>query len=210
MKCFPLFSLLLASTVLAKPSLPSPPGSAPSGIAPAQFATTPTRDNDTSLRALSPEEIPPNLNFYSVNPLYKEGASLGWAKERIEEKLDRGVVTRLTDDQTVYVSWRLLKSDPVDIAFNVYRTAGGVTTRLNRIPLIRTTDYIDSFSPGTHEVTWAARAVVNGRELELSPVVGVPGGAVANYRALKLKPEVTSLSAVGIGDLDADGSMTSS
>jgi rhamnogalacturonan endolyase len=205
MKRLLLLSALLESSLLSQPSLPSPPASAPSAVAPAQFATTPTRENDTTLRALSPEEIPPNLNFYAVNPLYREGASLGWATERIEEELDRGVVARLTADNKVYVSWRLLKSDPADVAFNVYRLADGVTARLNPTPLTQTTDYIDAFAPGAGEATWAVRAVVNGRELERSPAVGVPVGAGANYRALKLKPEVTSLSAVGIGDLDADG-----
>jgi len=205
MKRLTLLSTLLASTVLSQPSLPLSDGAATSALAPTQFATTPTRDNDTTLRALSPEEIPPNLNFYAVDPLYKGGASLGWATERIEEKLDRGVVARLTDNQTVYVSWRLLKNDPADVAFNVYRIADGVTTRLNRVPVVQTTDFVDSFVPGAREVMWTVRAVVSGREFESSSTASLPDGAVTNYRALKLKPEVTSISAVGIGDLDADG-----
>ncbi|HUR59448.1 MAG TPA: hypothetical protein VM029_17155, partial [Opitutaceae bacterium] len=58
--------------------------------------------------------------------------------------------------------------------------------------------------------TWSVRAVVNGRELEASSALswsnGLPAGAAAqNYRALKLQDDVTSISMVGIGDLDGDG-----
>ncbi|MBM3334285.1 silent information regulator protein Sir2, partial [Candidatus Sumerlaeota bacterium] len=35
----------------------------------------------------------------------------GWAKHRIEEKLDRGLVATYTKDGKVYLSWRLLRSD---------------------------------------------------------------------------------------------------
>ena len=55
-----------------------------------------------------------------MDPLYKPGIPLGWAKERIEEKLDRGLIA-IKGDKGVYLGWRLLKSDPADVAFNVYR-----------------------------------------------------------------------------------------
>src|SRR5687767_350162 len=126
-----LSAAFLSTAVAQNPATPA----APDGRSPNQFATTPTRDNDTTLRPLSPEEIPPNLNFYAINPLYKEGTPLGWAKERIEEKIDRGVVALATEDKKVYVSWRLLKTDPADIAFNVYRsTVGSAATKLTSAP----------------------------------------------------------------------------
>ena len=37
------------------------------------------------------------------------------------EKIDRGVVALTIDGTHAYVGWRLLKSDPAGISFNVYR-----------------------------------------------------------------------------------------
>jgi hypothetical protein len=54
--------------------------------------TRPPEDNERGLRTLTAEEIPPNLNFYAMDPLYDPNAVLGWAKTRIEEKLNRGMV----------------------------------------------------------------------------------------------------------------------
>src|SRR6185436_14715942 len=88
---------------------------------PTQPSTRPPENNDQTLRPLTPEEIPPNLNFYAIDPLYKPGVPLGWAKERIEETLDRGLIALAPDGGRVYLGWRLLKSDPTDVAFDVYR-----------------------------------------------------------------------------------------
>jgi hypothetical protein len=118
--CKTLFLGLLMLAPAAAQNLPS--AASASGTPPVQFATTPGRDNDTTLRPLSPEEIPPNLNFYAINPLYREDTPLGWAKERIEETIDRGVVAIVAEGGKVHVSWRLLKTDPGDIAFNLYRS----------------------------------------------------------------------------------------
>jgi rhamnogalacturonan endolyase len=207
----PLSRSLLISSAVAYAALAQNPAAPAQGANPAlnQFGTTPTRDNDTTLRPLSPEEIPPNLNFYAVNPLYREGARLGWATERIEEKIDRGVVVLATEDKKAYVSWRLLKTDPADIAFNVYRsTANAVPAKLNAAPISKTTDFVDASAPLEQANAWSVRAVVNGREIEgtAASVATLPANRTAqNYRAIKLKDDVTSISMVGIGDLNADG-----
>jgi rhamnogalacturonan endolyase len=172
-----------------------------------QFGTRPVADNDTTLRPLSPEEIPPNLNFYAVNPLYREGAPLGWATERIEEKIDRGTVALIAEDKKVYLSWRLLKSDPANIALNVYRsTAGAAATKLNDQPITQTTDFVDSNAPLDRENTWLVRPIVNGREVE-EPVrvTHAANSPARNYRAIKLKDDVPSISMAAIGDLNGDG-----
>ena len=49
--------------------------------------TRPPADNERGLRELTDEEIPPNLNFYAMDPLYDPNAVLGWAEQRIEETL---------------------------------------------------------------------------------------------------------------------------
>ena len=47
---------------------------------------------------------------------------------QVAEKLDRGVVVMRQADGSCYVGWRLLESDPADVAFHVYRQAGPVVT----------------------------------------------------------------------------------
>ena len=45
-----------------------------------------------------------------MDPLYDPNAVLGWAGERIEERLNRGVVAVPIEGGKVYVGWRLLKA----------------------------------------------------------------------------------------------------
>src|SRR5687767_14800331 len=74
--------------------------------------TTPPAGNDQTLRKLSPDEIPPNLSFYAVDPLYRAGVALGWASTEIRERLDRGLIAVTRDPGRVHLSWRLLDTDP--------------------------------------------------------------------------------------------------
>jgi rhamnogalacturonan endolyase len=174
---------------------------------PTQPSTRPPENNDQVLRPLTPEEIAPNLNFYAIDPLYKPGASLGWATERIEEKLDRGLVARPVEAGKVYLGWRLLKADAADVAFNVYRsTGGGAPARLNAQPLRQTTDFLDAAAPSGRENAWWV-TVVNGGEREASARATLAADApVQGYRAIKLRDDVRSVDRVGIGDLNGDGS----
>jgi len=159
-----------------------------------------------------PEErrgsIPPNLSHYTLNPS-KPAKVLGWASERIEEKLNRGVVALRTGETSVYVSWRLLKSDPATTAFNVYRsTGGGPPARLNSLPLKRTTDFLDTKTPLDRDYSWFVRPIVNGKEQEPSPASSLPANLPARqYKSFKIRDDIpaTSIDKVGIGDLDGDG-----
>ena len=169
--------------------------------------TRPPADNDQTLRPLTPEEIPPNLNFYAMDPLYKPGAPLGWASEHIEEKLDRGIVAMPVDPGRVYLGWRLLRSDPAGVGFNVYRsTAGGAATRLNAQPIRTTTDFVDPDPPLERANAWWVRAIVNGQEQEESPRASLPPKPeVQPYKGVKLRDDVRSVDRVAVGDLDGDG-----
>jgi len=153
--------------------------------------------------------IPPNFGFYKLNPEYKgEPASYGWATERVEEKLGRGLVALRVSDSAVYLAWRLLKSDPATVAFNVYRsTGGGPPVRLNAKPVQRTTDYVDAHAPAGQEHSWWVCPIVNGRELEAShPVTLATGSPVRPYLAIRLRDDLPgSVDRIGIGDLDGDG-----
>ena len=141
--------------------------------------TRPPADNERGLRELTEEEIPPNLNFYAMDPLYDPNAVLGWAQRRIEEKLDRAMVALSMGEDKVYLGWRLLKTDPKTIAFNVYRsTAGGAPVRLNAEPVSRTTDFVDTSAPAGSTNAWWVRPVADGREQDACIRVELPAGAV--------------------------------
>ena len=45
---------------------------------------------------------------------------------QVKEKIDRGPVALTVKEKVVYVGWRLLKDDPDDVAFNVYRRDMGL------------------------------------------------------------------------------------
>ena len=181
----------------------TPASQEPPQALPAQPSTTPPAGNDQSLRKLGPDEIPPNLSFYAVDPLYTPGVPLGWAAEEIRERLDRGVIAVAAGEGRVHLSWRLLQTDPEDVAFNLYRSAPGAgETRLNGTPIARTTDFLDT--PPSPSSTWRVAAVVNGREW---PAEGATWSdpPVQTHRVLELRDDVRSVDRVGVGDLDGDG-----
>jgi hypothetical protein len=171
------------------------------------ISTRPPGDNGRVLKPLNPEEMPPNLGFYTVDPLYDPNAVLGWAKERIEEKLNRGMLAVPLEGGKVYLGWRLLKSDPKTIAFNVYRsTAGGQAVKLNTEPVVKTTDFVDDNAPLDKANTWWVRPIIKGQEQENSERVELPANPpVQQYKAIRLKDDVRGVAIVGIGDLDGDG-----
>ncbi|HNU67842.1 MAG TPA: hypothetical protein PKG82_01720 [Myxococcota bacterium] len=49
---------------------------------------------------------------------------------------DRALIAIAKDEKFVYLGWRLLGTDPTNIAFNVYRTTdGGAAVKLNPSPI---------------------------------------------------------------------------
>jgi hypothetical protein len=188
-------------SVLAQPA--QPPQTNPLQT----IGTRPPEGNDTGIRELSPEELPPNLNFYAVDPLYQPGIPLGWSDKRIEEELDRGLIALRTDGDRVYLGWRLLREDPEGIAFNVYRASGtGEGVKLNAAPIRATTDFTDTTAQLDRPNTWWVRAVLDGREQEASPRVSLAANApVLGYKAIKVRDGLTSISMIGLGDLNGDG-----
>ncbi|MBP7050136.1 MAG: silent information regulator protein Sir2 [Phycisphaerae bacterium] len=167
----------------------------------------PPTDNERGLRQLTPEEIPPNLNYYAIDPLYDPNAVLGWSPTRIEEKLNRGMLALLVDPGHVYLGWRLLKDDPQDVTFNVYRsTAGESPTKLNDRPIAATTDFVDDKAPTDRPNAWFVRAIVDGVEREASESAELAANpAPQQYRSIALKEDIRGIATVGIADLDGDG-----
>jgi hypothetical protein len=190
-----------AVVVILAPALSSQQPAAPQQPTP----TTPPENNDRSLRPLTPEEIPPNLNFYAIDPLYRPGVPLGWAAEEIREPLGRGVVAVAADGGRVHVSWRFLRTDPAGVTFNLYRTTAGKETLLNRAPLATTTSFMDT-PPSGAQSSWRVVPLIGGKdraEEDTSTAWSEP--PIQTYRALKLRDDVRSVDRVGLGDLNGDG-----
>jgi rhamnogalacturonan endolyase len=85
------------------------------------------------------------------------------ADTRQVEKLDRGVVA-LSTSSGVFVSWRLLGTEPAGVRFNVYRDG----KRINAEPQALT-HLVDA--QGRADSLYTVRAVVVGQELPASAVV---------------------------------------
>ena len=132
----------------------------------------------------------------------------GHCTTRVEERLDRGVVA-LPCETGVYVGWRLLRTDPADVAFHVYRTAGdGAPQRVSRDPVSRTTDFVDDSAPAGAGLVYTVRRVVDGKECPdgggTARTVLDPAAPRTGRITIPLKPSMT-FQKCGIGDLDGDG-----
>ena len=132
------------------------------------------------------------------------------AGKEVAESLDRGVVARPVDGGNVYVGWRMLNTDGdgADVAFNVYRRTGdGEPVRLNKEPIVGTTDFVDAAATAARQHAWFVRPVVAGKEGPSSREArATPGGKVLPYVAIKLRGDYTFQKA-GIADLDGDGQL---
>ncbi|RZK59956.1 MAG: hypothetical protein EOO59_07295, partial [Hymenobacter sp.] len=125
---------------------------------------------------------------------------------RVLEKLDRGVVVVPLKNHAVFISWRLLGTDPSGLAFNVYRG----TNKLNPAPLAGATSYTDPAATGE---PYSVRPVLGGTEQPASagvrawaqpylrvPLQRPPGGTTPDGEAYTYSANDASAA-----DLDGDG-----
>ena len=84
------------------------------------------------------------------------------------ENLGRGVVAVRTATG-VYVGWRMLGTDPSNIAFNLYRATGdGEPVKINAAPITDSTNYVDTGVDTTKANAYFVRPVIAGVEKERS------------------------------------------
>ena len=69
--------------------------------------------------------------------------------QRLMENLDRGVAAVRTANGKVFVSWRLLGTEPNDLAFNLYCTKNGQSKKLNQSAIGKVTSFLDGDSDTT-------------------------------------------------------------
>lgn len=126
------------------------------------------------------------------------------------EKLNRGLVVVKKDSNTNFLSWRYFSSDPMDIAFNIYRNG----SKINDKPIIKGTFFEDKTASNS-EQTYVIKSVVKGVEKEEQKYT-LPANAPIGYVNIPLdKPKdgVTpdgqaytySPNDASIGDVDGDG-----
>ncbi len=140
------------------------------------------------------------------------------AQPSLMENLGRGVVAVRSTATEVVVSWRVLGTDPPDVAFNLYRsTAGADPIRLNVSPIDGPTHYVDGTADLTQPNTYHVRPILFG--LEQAPSAGFTVPAAAPVQAylrvpLQVPPGGTtpagetytySPNDTSTGDLDGDG-----
>ncbi len=111
------------------------------------------------------------------------------------EKLDRGLIAVRKSPGEVFISWRLLGSDPAEMGFNVYQG----NKRLNASPIKNSTNYIDSTSLNS---SYLIRPVLNGVELSGTKETKV---LPANYLEIPLRPGDYYVQHAWPGDLDGNG-----
>ncbi|WP_181308973.1 rhamnogalacturonan lyase [Rufibacter sp. XAAS-G3-1] len=128
--------------------------------------------------------------------------------QRVMENLDRGVVAVRHTPDSVFISWRVLATEPENLPFNLYRTTGsGKPVKLNAQPLTGGTNFIDTKADVAQKTAYTVKALVNGKETAGSKPFVIPANApVSQYLSIPLKtpagyrPHDTS-----VGDLDGDG-----
>ncbi len=128
--------------------------------------------------------------------------------QRIMERLGRGIVAVNRGNGNVYISWRLLGTDPDEITFNMYRsTDDGAPVKLNSEPIVTTTDFSDKNVDLTKSNSWFVKPVIDGVEQLASKSFTLAANApVKNFIAIPLKTLAGySTLHVYVGDLDGDG-----
>ncbi len=123
---------------------------------------------------------------------------------RMMEQLDRGVVA-VSTGSAAFVSWRLLASDEGDIGFNVYRTTGGETVKVNAEVLTGGTNFTDTTADLTKDNTYTVKTVYNGVERDSDGSFTLPANKGAGaYYTVPIKDGGT-VHFVWVGDFNADG-----
>lgn len=128
--------------------------------------------------------------------------------QRQMENLDRGVIAIRTSSDSVYIGWRLLGTEPDEIAFNVYRQTGGEKpVRLNISPVKESTNYLDGSPDCTRDNAYFVKAILDGKEQEASKSFALKANSPAQqYITIPLKtPADYTPNDISPGDLDGDG-----
>src|SRR5262245_14797073 len=152
----------------------------------------------------------PDMPFRSIIAAFcalSLAASLA-AAQRQMEALNRGLVAFRQPGNKVFISWRLLGTDPQNTAFDVYRaTPNQQPQKINPQPTTQRTWYIDENVDVGQVTSYRVRPIVDGAGQDLSAPFMLPANAPEHgYLSVPLQtPEGYSPNDASVGDLDGDG-----
>src|SRR5262245_55273378 len=111
--------------------------------------------------------------------------------QRMMENLGRGVVAVRRNSTQVYIGWRLLGTDPSNIAFNLYRATGSsAAIRINGASITASTNFVDSSADLGQSNRYFVRPVINGAEQGDSASFTLPANApVRQYISIPLRTD---------------------
>ncbi|RCW32542.1 silent information regulator protein Sir2 [Marinilabilia salmonicolor] len=142
-----------------------------------------------------------------LNPKHQEKPLVkGWAAHRSKEVINRGLIAQDMTNGSVYLSWRLLESDPENVAFNVFRIdENGTEIRLNKKPVVSTTDFTDVNVKYPSLYHYRVETIVEVTQFGTSEKVNViPLNDGYSFRAVKLKEDCDP-NRIAVADLNGDG-----
>jgi rhamnogalacturonan endolyase len=126
--------------------------------------------------------------------------------QRQMEYLDRGVVAVRNAEGNVFVSWRLLVTDPDDIAFNVYRSIGnGKTEKLNKAVISKITYFVDTDTGTTQQINYFVKTVIKGKRETVSKSFNLKPGNLPYFSIALQTPQGYSPNDGSVADLNGDG-----
>lgn len=87
--------------------------------------------------------------------------------QRFMENLDRGVYALYRGNSEVFVSWRMLVTDPENVTYNVYLSIEGEdAVKRNDVPISNATWFVDELKPVVKNKFYTVRSVIDGKEQE--------------------------------------------
>ena len=133
--------------------------------------------------------------------------------QRVMEHLSRGLVAVKKSSEEMFISWRMLATDPEDVAFNLYRTNGDgnlgtdKTIRVNDAPITESTNFIDKTFSAATTFSYTVRAVIKGKEMSGEKWFVIQANApVRQYLSIPMQtPPGYTPNDASVGDLDGDG-----
>jgi len=149
----------------------------------------------------------PFLKFLLLTIIFLSIFSPLYAQRQME-KLGRGVIAVRNGADSVYVGWRLLGTEPNDIAFNLYRKTGTANPlKLNSNPITSSTNYVDTGVNFDQQNSYFVKPVLNGHEMEASKSFTLqPKSPNQQYLTIPLRTPVGyAPNDTSVGDLDGDG-----
>ncbi len=121
------------------------------------------------------------------------------------EYLTRGMYAVYQGKGKVLVSWRLLGTETNDLAFNLYKTVGKTTRKLNDKPLIQSSCFVDEQADTTKPNTYYVRALIDGKEQAADKPFTLQPNAQP-YLSIPLQtPPGYIAGDISVGDMDGDG-----